>query len=240
MCLGAFHLRSTLAYALTQVVSVLFSARPKPKDESSLLNRTPYKEIYYSSRAILPLIICLVGIVLFILKKPLPTISFYLKEEEIHPARLQSSGGSTTASFDKRRLSVRKSIEYARQFAFISKSTRSGTLSIWGRYLRGATSLATAGAEGRMVRLSSFPRLKMHAASIVPVAPTFVLPARRPTDGMLKLVSSSCSPRRGEEMKMTGLLSVARRRSMCSRRHPGLKLKTQMPSRSWRWPSAAS
>ena len=54
-------------------------AKPKPKDENSLLSRTPFKEVYYSSRAILPLIICLVCIVLFILKKPLPKFSFYLK-----------------------------------------------------------------------------------------------------------------------------------------------------------------
>lgn len=68
------------AAAVSKFSPALISrARPKPKDENSLLARTPFKEIYYSSRAILPLIICLVCIVLFILKKPLPEISFYLK-----------------------------------------------------------------------------------------------------------------------------------------------------------------
>jgi len=54
-------------------------------------------------------------------------------------------------SLDKSRKSIRQSMEYARQFAFVSSSTRSGTLTIWDRYLRAATALATAESEGRMV-----------------------------------------------------------------------------------------
>ena len=74
---------------------------------------------------------------------------FNQQEEDITAAKPKKA--RNPMSLDKSRKSIRQSMEYARQFAFVSSSTRSGTLTIWDRYLRAATALATAESEGRMV-----------------------------------------------------------------------------------------
>jgi len=74
---------------------------------------------------------------------------FNQQEEDITAAKPKKA--RNPMSLDKSRKSIRQSMEYARQFAFVSSSTRSGTLTIWDRYLRAATALATVESEGRMV-----------------------------------------------------------------------------------------
>jgi uncharacterized membrane protein YvlD (DUF360 family) len=51
-------------------------------DPNSLFERSPYKEAYFAARAICPLIVALVFLVMFVLKLPLPDFTYYLEEKE--------------------------------------------------------------------------------------------------------------------------------------------------------------
>ncbi|EKX52334.1 hypothetical protein GUITHDRAFT_65557 [Guillardia theta CCMP2712] len=59
----------------------IINMRPPPIDTSDPLEITPVREIYYAVRAILPLNISLVLLVLVVLRKPLPEFTYYLPVE---------------------------------------------------------------------------------------------------------------------------------------------------------------
>ena len=60
----------------------IISMKPPPIDHNSLLERAPFREIYFAVRAILPLCAALVALVVLVLKKPLPEFTYYLEDED--------------------------------------------------------------------------------------------------------------------------------------------------------------
>ena len=68
--------------------------KPPPIDENALIEQSPYREIYFAVRAILPLNIALVGLVVLVLQKPLPEFTYYLEEESTQPTMDSNGSGS--------------------------------------------------------------------------------------------------------------------------------------------------
>ena len=74
----------------------IIAMKPPPIDDSSLLEKSPYREIYFAVRAILPLNIALVALVVVVLRKPLPEFTYYLEEDSTKP----TMDGNGSGSFD--------------------------------------------------------------------------------------------------------------------------------------------
>jgi len=98
----------------------IIAMKPPPIDDSSLLEKSPYREIYFAVRAILPLNIALVALVVVVLRKPLPEFTYYLEEDSTKP----TMDGNGSGSFDNLKADDRKS-DIGRQ----SDSSRRKTLS---------------------------------------------------------------------------------------------------------------
>jgi hypothetical protein len=98
----------------------IIAMKPPPIDDSSLLEKSPYREIYFAVRAILPLNIALVALVVVVLRKPLPEFTYYLEEDSTKP----TVDGNGSGSFDNLKADDRKS-DIGRQ----SDSSRRKTLS---------------------------------------------------------------------------------------------------------------
>jgi len=84
----------------------IISMKPPPIDHNSLLERAPFREIYFAVRAILPLCAALVALVVLVLKKPLPEFTYYLEDSPPpppSPAETLSRGNSLdgTGSVDQ-------------------------------------------------------------------------------------------------------------------------------------------
>eukprot|EP00960_Hanusia_phi_P064340 765767-Hanusia_phi.AAC.4 len=138
----------------------IINMRPPPIDASDPLEITPFREIYYAVRAILPLNVSLVLLVLVVLRKPLPEFTYYLPVEAINTTdgydrrasseRRSTDQSYTRFSFDIRRsLDLRKSMDFIRSFtAFSSKFSSRGGLVNFGRAIDAFTAYTAATANG--------------------------------------------------------------------------------------------
>lgn len=171
-----------LSIALTFIYTHedIMAARPVEREEKSLIDKTPFRETYYSSRAILPLIGALVIIVVFVLKKPIPTITFYLKPEDVQPRKALSADRSSK-SMSKLKASARRSIEYARAMAGVKKATQSGSLTVYSQTLTSAVALGAAEADG----------LKFHQGEFDPSRPSMSDSSSRPNSMQVEAKTNS-------------------------------------------------
>mmetsp|Transcript_35454 Transcript_35454/g.52074 ORF Transcript_35454/g.52074 Transcript_35454/m.52074 type:complete len:848 (+) Transcript_35454:92-2635(+) len=72
----------------------IIAMKPLPVNEDSLLEHSPYREIYFAVRAILPLNLALVALVVLVLKKPLPEFTYYLEDDSPGNSTARSGSGS--------------------------------------------------------------------------------------------------------------------------------------------------
>ena len=70
----------------------IIAMKPPPVDDDALLERSPFREIYFAARAILPLNLALVALVVLVLRKPLPDFSYYLDDTAQPPPACDPAG----------------------------------------------------------------------------------------------------------------------------------------------------
>jgi len=148
----------SIALKLIYTHEDIIAMEPADPDPDSLLEQTPYREVYFAVRAILPLNVALVFLVIVVLRKPLPAFTYYLPPEQMSapPSRDNSTHGrnsmnrlSREQSGDRSRMSsFRASVEYVRSLMFSSRMTQRGGLQIFSSALNSVSAYALARSEG--------------------------------------------------------------------------------------------